>query len=174
MNEVLNALFRRRSVRQYTGEPIPREKLDAILQAGLVSESAKNLKAFELIVVRERETLEKLADSRAMGGKQLRSADAAVVVIGDTASDTWIEDCVIVLANMHLAADSLGVGSCWIQGRRRAAADGWSSDEYLRELLGYPADRALAGTLCLGMPASHPAAYTEQDLPYEKVHREKY
>ncbi|MBE6990010.1 MAG: nitroreductase [Ruminococcaceae bacterium] len=174
MSEVLKALFQRRSVRQYTGEPIAEERMDQILQAALVSESARNQKAYELIVVRDRERLRQMAGCRAYGGRHLAEADAAIVVVGRTDSDTWVEDCVIAMANMHLTADSLGVGSCFIQGRMRLAQDSRSTDDFLRELLGYPEQLQLEGILCLGMPASHPAAYTETDLPYEKIHVERY
>ena len=47
----------------------------------------------------------------------LAGADSAVVVIADPEkTDVWTEDCSIAMAYMHLAADSLGLGSCWIQG----------------------------------------------------------
>ena len=52
-------------------------------------------------------------------------AMAAIAVLGNPeAADTWIEDCSIVMANMHLEAAASGVGSCWVQGRMRTAADG--------------------------------------------------
>ena len=50
----------------------------------------------------------------------LAGADLAVVVVGDEErSDTWTEDCSVVMENMHLMASVLGVGSCWIQIRLR-------------------------------------------------------
>lgn len=174
MSEVLNALFRRRSIRQYTGEQIPHEKLDIILSAALVSESARNQKAFELILVRNRNLLQQMSQYRGTRKNQLADADAAIVVIGDPTSDTWIEDCVIALANMHLVADSIGIGSCIMQGRLRSDKNGRSADDYLRALLGYPAHRVLQGILCMGIPAEHPAPHTQEELPLQKVHFETY
>ena len=67
-------------------------------------------------------------------------ADAAIVVVADpTLADTWVEDCSIVMANMHLEAAASGVGSCWIQGRLRQAADGRSTHEFVANLLKVPA-----------------------------------
>ncbi|HHX36461.1 MAG TPA: nitroreductase, partial [Clostridiaceae bacterium] len=137
--ELLEVLQKRRSIRKYTGEPIPDEKLTAIIQAGLLSASSRSFRPWELIVIKDRETLEKLSLSRKNAAFMLENSDVAIVVIGDTElSTTWIEDCSVVLSNMHLMADSLGIGSCWVQGRVRNSRDGRTTDECVRELLGYP------------------------------------
>ena len=174
MSGVLQALMERRSIRKYTGQPIGEELLRQILQAGLVSESAHNRKAYELLVVRDPAMLKKMVACREGSANHLAGADAAIVVLGKREVDTWLEDSVIVLANMHLAASDLGVGSCIIQGRMRRAADGRSTEEFLRQLLGYPEHLALEGLLALGMPGEERPAYMAEDLPWEKVHRERY
>jgi len=61
MNELLQTMLNRRSVRKYTGEPIPEDKLKLILQAGLASATSKNRKPWEFVVVQEKETLKSLA-----------------------------------------------------------------------------------------------------------------
>ena len=173
--ELLDMMLHRRSVRQYTDEAIPEEALTMVIRAGLASESAKNTKPWELVVVQDRETLDRLAESRAAGAAMLKQAKAAIVVVADTTKlDVWTEDCSIVMANMHLMADALGLGSCWIQGRCRQAADGRSTSEYVKELLGIPAEYELEATLSLGMPAKHPEAHTVDELKMEKVHYEKF
>ena len=174
MNDVLQVLMRRRSIRKYTDQPIGEDQLQQILQAGLVSESAHNRKAYELLVVRDREMLKKMSGCRQGSARHLAGADAAIVVLGKPVADTWIEDSVIVLANMHLTAAALGIGSCIIQGRMRYASDGRTTEEYLRELLKYPEDMPLQGMLALGMPAEERPVYRAEDLPWEKVHRETY
>ena len=137
--DLLEIMKNRRSVRTYTGEPVPEEKLIQILQAGLLSASGRAVRPWEFIVVRNKETLKQMAGSRTAGAKMLEEADCAVVVLGDEKkTDVWTEDCAIAMANMHLMADSLSVGSCWIQGRLREASDGKTTEEYLRKLLGYP------------------------------------
>lgn len=173
--ELLEMMQNRRSVRKYTGEPIAEEKLEKILQAGLLSPSGRARRPWEFILVREKETLEKMAHCRVGAAKMLEGADAAVVVIADPElTDVWTEDCSIVMAGMHLMADSLGVGSCWIQGRLREAEDGRSTEAYLGELLGYPERFRLEAILSLGMPEAHPEAYRLEELPAEKIHRETY
>ena len=92
--ELLEYMKNRRSVRIYTGEPVGEEKLEQILQAGLLSASGRAVRPWELIVVREKKLLKKMAGARAMGAKMLEGADCAVVVLGDAEeTDVWTEDC---------------------------------------------------------------------------------
>lgn len=173
--ELLQILQNRGSVRTYTGEPIPEEKLNLVLQAGLLSPSGRNRRPWELIVVREKETLAKLAKCRDHGADMLTGADTAIVVFADPEkTDVWTEDASIIMTCMHVMADSLGLGSCWIQGRLRTAGDGRTTEEYVRELLGVPEHYKLEAILSLGMPASHPEPKKLEDLMAEKIHREKF
>lgn len=138
--DVLDAMARRRSLRRYSGEPIPQALLDRILEAGLRSASGRSRRPWELIVVHDRAMLDDLAECREQGAAMLAGADAAIVVVADpTLADTWVEDCSIVMANMQLEAAASGVGSCWIQGRLRQAADGRSTHEFVANLLKVPA-----------------------------------
>ena len=172
---ILSIFKHRRSVRQYTGEAIPQEILEQVLKAGLTSASGRARRPWEFVVVRNKEVLEKMASCRAGGAQMLAGADCAVVVIADPdKTDVWVEDASIAMANMHLAADALGLGSCWIQGRLRDSADGRSTETYLRELLAYPDTYRLEAILSLGMPQNHPAAYELEKLDMTKIHREAY
>ena len=122
MNEqMMETFLNRRSVRSYTGEAVPMEKLNTIIMAGLSSASSRAIRPWDLIVVRDKDKLIEMSGCRLKGSsRMLAGADAAIVVVGDEErSDVWIEDCSVVMANMHLMASALGVGSCWIQGRDR-------------------------------------------------------
>lgn len=173
--DLLELMRKRRSVRSYTSEDISGEHLNKILEAGLLSASGRAVRPWEMIVIRNQETLHKMADSRDHGAKMLEGANAAVVVIADeTKTDVWTEDCSIVMANMHLMAGSLGVGSCWIQGRLRQSAGEDSTEEYLRKLLGFPENYRLEATLSLGMPENIPERREVTKELWKKVHREVY
>ena len=176
MNELLQTMLNRRSIRKYTGEAIPEDKVKLILQAGLASATSKNRKPWEFVVVQEKETLEKLAQCRAGAAKMLENAGCAIVVFGDTSvtPDVWVEDCSIAMSNMHLMADVLGLGSCWIQGRCREAENGQSTESFCRELLGVPEQFALEAILSIGVPAERPSGYTVEDLKEEKIHWEMF
>lgn len=173
--ELIEIMKNRRSVRQYTQEAIPEEKLEKILQAGLLSASGRARRPWEFIVVRDKETLKKMSECRVGSAKMLEGADTAIVVIADPEkTDVWTEDCSIAMSNMHLMADSLGVGSCWIQGRLREAPDGRTTEEYLRELLQFPDGYKLEAILSLGIANKHPEPHSMEDLLMDKIHREKY
>ena len=173
--ELLKAMMHRRSVRQYAPGKVEREKLEKILKAGLCAASGRGIRPWELILVEDPETLEKLSGCREPEKNMLAGAGAAIAVIADPeASSTWVEDCSIVMANMHLMADWLGLGSCWIQCRMRTAHDGTSTEDYVRGILRYPEKMKIEAILSIGNLADHPAPYTDENLRMDKVHFEKY
>lgn len=176
MNTLLQLMLNRRSVRKYTGEQVPEDKLKLILQAGLSSATSKNRKPWQFVVVQKKETLQALAKCRTDAAKMLETAGCAIVVFADTnvTPDVWVEDCSIAMSNMHLMADVLGLGSCWIQGRCREAENGQSTESFCRELLGVPEQFALEAILSIGVPAERPSGYTVEDLKEEKIHWEMF
>ena len=176
MGDFQDLLLHRRSVRQYTDERVPREQLEQIVRAGLLSPTGRNKQDWEFVIVEDRETLNRLAAARSGGAaKMLAGAAAVVVVFGDpSATDVWCEDCSIAMSNMHVMADSLGLGSCWIQGRLRTAEDGRPTEEFVRELLGVPESLTLEAMLSIGVPVKRPAARTLDDADMSKVHWERF
>lgn len=173
--DMLEMMRRRRSIRKYTTEPVEDEKLKKILQAGMLSASSRTRRPWEFIVVKNKDTLKYMAECRVGGAKMLEGAYCAIVVIANSEiTDVWTEDCSITMANMHLAASALGVGSCWIQGRLREASDGRSAEEYLRECLQYPLDYRLEAILSIGMPGEEKEPYELEILPMNKVHWEQF
>ena len=171
----MEMIFARRSVRKYTSAPIPEDVLDSILHAGLAAASSKNRRPWEFVLVRSRDTLDQLCTCRPGASNLLIGCNAAIVVCADQAAvDVWVEDCASAMTQMHLAADALGVGSCWLQIRLRQAEDGRSSTDVVRSVLGIPEHLGVMGILALGMPAEHAPARTAADLPLHKIHREHF
>ncbi len=171
---MVELLQERRSIRRYTGEAVPEESLKQILQAGLLSPSGHNAKPWEFVVVKDRETLDKLSQCREGSAEMLKGAYCAIAVLGDEEkTDVWTEDCSAAMMNMHLTASSLGVGSCWIQGRLRTV-NGKSTEAVVKEILGFSDHYRLEAILSLGMPTVHPEARKLEDLPMERIHWEKF
>lgn len=172
---LLQIMLNRRSVRTYSEASIPDEKLALILQAGLASPSSRSIRPWEFIVVKNKETLKKLSKIRTSSSQMLAQASCAIVVIADPSkSDVWIEDCSNAMLNMHLMADSIGVGSCWVQGRLRMASDEKTTEDATRELLAFPKNYKLEAILSLGMTNNHPLPHTEDSLLSEKIHNETF
>lgn len=175
MTESVKTMFlQRRSVRSYTTAPVTEEELKTIITCGLCAPTGHGWYAGELIAVTDREIIDRLIGSRTGSANMLKGAGAAVVVVGKDSSDTWEEDCSAMMENMHQACDMMGLGSCWIQGRNRFAADGRTSEEYVREIIGFPEDRHLEAILSIGHVENHPEAHTEEGLKWEKVSRNTY
>ena len=172
--DLTQLLLTRRSIRRYTGHPLSDQDLEAILSAGLLAPSSRGRRPWELVVVRERAMLEQLSHCRQGSARMLAGAAAAILVFADpTQSDVWTEDCSLVLGNMHLMAHALGLGSCWVQGRLRNA-DEITTEEYVRERLGFPENYKLEAILTLGMPDAEAPAHQLDELPMEKIKWERY
>lgn len=174
--DMLSAILHRRSIRQYTIDPVSEDNLKKIMYAGLASASSKNRKSWEFILVQKRDTLDKLSACRPGAANLLEGCSAAIVVVGDTKlTDVWVEDCASAITQMHLMADSLGIGSCWLQIRLRKAMDGVTdSQDVVREILEIPARFGVMAILVLGTPAVHPGERDISDLSCEKIHYEQF
>ena len=167
---LLTTMQARRSIRQYTGEPIPETSLKQILQAGLLAPTSQNLHPCSFVLVRNKEVLTALANAKQAGAGMLRDADAAIVVLADEAkADTWVEDSAIALSYMNLMAVECGVGSCWIQMHLRSDATGRNAEENVRKLLGANPPLRVVGALSLGMPAEERDPQPLDALDWSKV-----
>ncbi|UNT93251.1 MULTISPECIES: nitroreductase family protein [Allobaculum] len=129
MNLVLDLFRTRRSYRKYSEKPIDEAVLKQIMEVGLISPTGDNFKTVELILIKDKDLLNEIASMR-KAAAMLRHAGAAIIVLVNTQkTDLWIEDGAISASYMHLAADALGIGSCWIQVRARDAVDGKEFEE---------------------------------------------
>lgn len=174
-NEVIEALRHRRSVRDYDGTPIDEGTLRLVLEAGLRAPTSRNLQSTELVVVRDPETLRWLSGIRPSGTRMLERAGAAILAVGDTQkSDVWLEDASIALAYIHLAADSLGLGSCWVQMWNREAADGGNLELELRERFAIPERFRPVAFLALGNGGTHPEGHKPDEERLDKLHWESF
>lgn len=142
MNELLPLLLTRRSVRAvHRGTPFPRETLRAVVTAGLLSPSSRNRRPWRLVWSRTGPSWRPSPTAARVRPRCWAGAGAAILVFARPAeSDVWTEDCAILMSNLHLAAHSQGLGSCWIQGRLRQAEDGRTTEAFCRERLALPED----------------------------------
>jgi nitroreductase len=95
-----------------------------------------------------------------------------IVVCGDYGtSDVWIEDCSIACAFILLTAESLGLGSCWIQIRERMHDETTTAEAYVSRLLKIPESRKVEAIVAVGYPDERKEPYAKEELRYHKVHR---
>lgn len=131
MNEVIKTILNRRSVRVYKDEPLKQEDLELILKAGYNAPSGCNLQPWHFTVVTNKNILNTLnieskkefADSENEMFRQMAASEkydifynapCTIFVSGEKTSPTSIIDCSAATQNMILAAESLGIGTCWV------------------------------------------------------------
>ena len=118
MNETLENIFKRRSIRKFTDQPVEIEKLTLLLQAGMAAPSAMNNQPWEFIVVTHPDQLEKIRKGFIFGKY---NAPAAIVVCKNSKKQKraaverfWVQDCSAAVENILIAAVSLGLGTVWL------------------------------------------------------------
>jgi nitroreductase len=175
MSDMMELLRKRHSVRTFTPEAVAPETVDLLVEALLRSPSSRGINPWEFVVVDDRELLSSLSRSKEHGSGFLKNAPLAIVVCADsTKSDVWVEDCSIAAIIVQMAALSLGLGSCWVQIRRRSHDADRSAEEYLRELLGLPEQIMVECIVGIGHPAETKRSLPAGELQYGKVKRNRY
>ncbi len=171
----IELLRKRRSIRRFTTREIEQEKLDLLLESALRAPSSRGLNPWEFIVVTDRETLRALARAKEHGSDFLKDAAVGIVVCADPQrADTWIEDCSIASILIQLAAEDLGLGSCWVQIRMRYHDEKVSAEEYVKDVLGIPEHFRVESIIAIGYPAERKPGHPKESLQYEKIHYERF
>lgn len=165
----MKEIFERRSVRKYTDKDISSEDMEKLLKAGMNAPSAHNYKPYDLIAVKNKETLKKLADT-CIYSHMLNEANAAIIVCSradDEKTPYWQADCGAVTENILLEATHLGIGSCWLGGYpdlEKTARE--------KEILGIPEEYKVFCVISLGYPNENKKP--NDNYYQEKVHYEKF
>jgi nitroreductase len=160
--DALEAIRKRRSVRNYTGDPIPREDLETIVDAGRLAATGGNRQPWDFIVVTDREMIDRLKIAAAW----MEKAGAIIAVVMDPVSRWWLEDGSAAVENMLSASTALGYGSCWLEGYTLPR------EEEFKELLGVPDEKRLLTLVPIGVPVEWPTK--EKKSLEEVIHWETY
>lgn len=160
--DTLEAIRKRRSIRKYTGDAVPKADLVTIVDAGRLAATGNNKQPWEFIVVTERAMIQEFKIS----GTWITQANAVIAVVMDPTSRWWVEDGAAAIQNMLLASTALGYGACWVEG------DALTREEQLKKLLGVPHDRRLMALVPIGAPAETPSP--EKKLLEQVLHWETY
>jgi nitroreductase len=162
----------RRSIRKFTDQPVEEDKLKVLIEAALRSPSGRGINPWEFIIVEDRQILAKLSEAKQSGAAFLKGAPLGIVVCANPdKSDTYIEDASIASIIIQLAAESIGLGSCWIQMRNRNHKDGRPAQEHIAQLLKVPADCIVQSVIAVGYPAESKAPHPKESLNFEKIHK---
>ena len=168
--DVLSAIQGRRSIRQYSSQPIEDIKLNKVLEAARLSPSASNRQSWKFVIVKDNETRAKLAEA---AGGQLFVGQAPVILVAcGTDPDSimmcgqhrYTVDLSIATAYMILEAYEQGLGTCWL---------GSFDEKRVKEILGIPEGIRVVAMTPLGYPTDSPAERPRKNLD-EIVCYERY
>jgi len=161
MNDVIKLLQSHRSIRKYADKPIDQETVNTIIAAGQAAASSSNVQATTVIQVTNPQVREKLATA-AGGQKYVESAGAFFVFCADLKrsaqacelqggkfSQGMTEHFIIATVDVAFAAESLGMGICYIGGLRNNPA-------VVSDLLQLPNNVYPVFGLCIGYPEQDP------------------
>ncbi len=159
--EVMEAIEKRRSIRDYDDRLVPEEKLKRVLEAARLSPSASNRQDRKFVVVRD-EARRRMLSQAAFG--QAYVAQAPVVIAAVSTSPGYVMACgvpsfsidlAIAIDHMTLAAVNEGLGTCWI---------GAFHQDKVGSILGIPEEYAVVALLTLGFPRNTPQGTPRKTL----------
>ena len=149
--DTLEAILSRRSIRMFTGEPVPESSVTILLEAAMSAPSANNQQPWHFVVVKDRVMLNKIPEFHPYSD-MLRQAPLAIAVCADLQAELseglWIQDCSAATQNILLAAHAMGLGAVWLGVypiSERVTG--------LHQLLGLPEHIVPLSLVCVGYPA---------------------
>ena len=161
MNEVLEAIKKRRAIRNYKPEMLPKEVIEQIVEAGLYAASSNGWQKSIILAVTDKALRDELSEmNRLIAGKDeghdpFYGAPVVLVVLGEKDGNPPCDGS-LIMGNLMLAASSLNVGSCWVH-RAKEEFESERGKEILKDL-GITGDYEGAGHCILGYPNEAPEA----------------
>lgn len=155
MNEIIQNMITRRSIKKYKPDPVPREMLDQILKAGTYAACGMGRQSPIIIAVTDKTVRDELSalNAKIMGasGDPFYGAPAVLIALADKSIPTHVYDGSLVMGNLMNAAHALGLGSCWIHRAKETFE--LPEGKALLNKLGITGDYEGIGNCIVGYPA---------------------
>ncbi|MDI9506431.1 MAG: diguanylate cyclase [Clostridiales bacterium] len=168
MNNALQNLLTRRSIRSYEDRQVDAKELELILEAGTYAPTARGTQSPLIVVVQDRETIALMSrlNAKVLGvaSDPFFGAPTVLVVFADGDNANGVQDASLVMGNLMNAAHALGLGSCWINRARETFE--MPEGKALMEKWGVPARYKGLGNCVLG--------YAKGEAPAPKPRKEGY
>ena len=157
--DALQAMLTRKSIKKYKPDPVSKELIDKVIEAGLNAPSGLNKQAPIILAVTNKEIRDKLSKLNAGKDPFFRAdsfygAPVVLVVLADKSVPTYVYDGSLVMENLQLAAHALGLGACWIH-RAKETFEMDEGKEILKSL-GIEGEYEGIGNCILGYPDIDP------------------
>lgn len=153
-NETMDSILRRRSIRVYQKEQITLDELETILEAGSYAPSGMNQQSAKAVVVQSPEYMQELVQLAQTVSGNLKNpfydAPTVILVFARSSNLTPTEDGCLAIENMFLAAQSLGIGTCWIYASKMMFSH--PDGVQFQKKLGVPEEYKIVGAVAAGYP----------------------
>lgn len=151
----MKAIRSRRSIRSYRAQDVPDDLIRMLIDAARHAPSAHDSQPWKFIVVRDRETRERLSKTHRYS-KLLKRAPVVIVALGDERLSPahFVEDCSASIENLLIAAYALGLGACWVGVH---SLDSTKREEYVRAILSIPDHMRVVAMIGIGYPDETPS-----------------
>ncbi len=161
-NEVLRT---RHSVKSYLSTPLPREKLETLIDFARLSPSGANKNTWRFLLITQHDSLKRLSQTHG-ACKWLNAAPAGIaIVIDPTSTRYWLEDCSIAAYSIWLAATAQGLGVAWAAMYQSDNPDETKRrQQFVRETLSIPDNLLVPMVLAIGYPESQPPPKSRPEL----------
>ena len=167
---VIDAINKRRSIRKFEDKPVEKEKIDLLLRAAMQALSAVNEQPWEFIVVKDKDTLEKLSHAHDYA-MAMKNGTLAILVLANknyfAIDSLWQQDLSAASENMLLEAVELGLGATWM-----AIAPIEDRVAYIRDLFNLPENVIPFNMIAFGYPTKEKDF--DDRFKADRVHYEKY
>ena len=171
MENNLDIIFKRRSIRIYQEKEVSQDTLKLLLQAAMAAPSVKNSRPWEFIAINEKEIMDKFRIRLKYGNYNAPAAIAVLANLKIAQSDSsirfWVQDCSAAVENILIAAAGLGLGTVWIGS--------YPKDDVMvieREILSIPESIYPLALIYVGYPGEEKPARTQYEE--SRVHWQKY
>ena len=163
MNQILQAIRERRSIRRFTKKPVSREQLKILLEAARWAPSGRNTQPWRFVMVESEEKHGKLAELAPQRGIVASAPVSIVVLLHRDAGYDNLKDAQGIgaaIQNILLAAEAIGLGACWT---------GRTQDATIESLVCADQQEELMAVIAVGYSAETPTRPSR--LPLEKIIR---
>jgi len=146
--ETLEDILDRRSVRQFSEEPVSDADLEQLLEVGFYAPSGLSRFPVHFIVIRDEDTRREMC-GYLKWARALQTAPVAIAVCGDQGKSpiVWVDDCAASIMNILLAAQGMGLGACWC-----SIYDAPDDEKKTAELLRLPEHLRVSAIVAIGHP----------------------
>ncbi len=159
-NPVLDAIYTRRSIREFTKEPVSDEIILEIIRAGMWAPSGLNNQPWRFAIIKDRNLINRISELTKYKETVEQAAVLIPVFIDKNAMYNEVKDHQAIgacIENMLLAIHSLGLGAVWLGEILKNATR-------LRELLGLKENLELMAVIAMGHPAHRNQISTRKSL----------